>query len=899
MADKCCNSNSDAENEENRTDSCCSSTNLEIKQENTSCCSSNKDSVNSFNSIPIFIQTETSCCSSNTSKETDKELEKKSCCSNSLPSEKKQETTNCCSSKTTIKEDETLVKTSCCSSTEQQTIETISNALPSGEKMAYRVHGMDCPACAKTIEKSLSTLKDISEVKVNYSTAKMQVAASHLDAFIPIESEIKKLGYSIEPLDQKGNIKTFEIEGMDCGSCAKSIENHLNTLSTVKNVSVNFSTGKMKIEHSDSAENIISEVSKIGFKASLQSNKKSIQTNKNKSDNGLIILSGVLIALGFIGSFNGISPIMSTILYAIAMVISGYKPVKSAFYAIKSRSLDMNVLMSVAAIGAALIGEWLEGATVVWLFAIGNILQTKSIERTRNSIRNLMDLAPPEAWVRVGSEIIKKSVEEITIGDVIIVKPGDKIPLDGEIIQGESSVNQAPITGESIPVDKEIGDTVYAGTINENGSLEIKVTKLVEDTTISKIIHLVEEAQEQKAPTEAFVDKFASVYTPIVFILALAIMLLPPLLGFGTWGDWFYKGLELLVVACPCALVISTPVAIVSAIGNAAKNGVLIKGGTFLEKAGAITAIAFDKTGTLTEGKPKVTEIQTLHVTEDELLSIALTLEDYSTHPIAKAIVEYANEKGIQPKIGELFRSIVGKGVQATIEGNIYYGGNLKLFEEMNVSLDDAKNHVQDLQNKGKTVVVIGTQHQVIGIIAVSDTIRETTASALKALKQSGVNQTVMLTGDNEGSAKIIASEANVTRYFADLLPEDKVDAIKKLQNEGHKVAMVGDGINDAPALATADLGIAMGGAGTDTAMETADIVLMADNLDKLPHTMKLSRKALTIIKQNIWFSVIIKVIALVLIFPGWLTLWMAVLSDTGAALIVILNALRLLKFKE
>lgn len=896
MADKYSNSNNDAEDTENRTDSCCSSTNLDIKQENTSCCASNKDLVNSLNSIPIFIQTETSCCSSNTSKETDKELEKINCCSTSLPSEKKQETTNCCSSNTTIKEDETLVNTSCCSSNEQQ---TISNSLTFGEKMAYRVHGMDCPACAKTIEKGLSILKDIAEVKVNYNTAKMQVAASHLDAFIPIESEIKKLGYSIEPLDQKGNTKTFEIAGMDCGSCAKSIEKHLNTLSTVKNVSVNFSTGKMKIEHSDSDENIISEVSKIGFKASLQLNKKSVQTNKNKNDNGLITLSGILIALGFIGSFNGISPIMSTILYAIAMVISGFKPVKSAFYAIKSRSLDMNVLMSAAAIGAALIGEWLEGATVVWLFAIGNLLQTKSIERTRNSIRNLMDLAPPEAWVRVGSEIIKKSVEEITIGDIIIVKPGDKIPLDGEITQGASSVNQAPITGESIPVDKEIGDTVYAGTINENGSLEIRVTKLVEDTTISKIIHLVEEAQEQKAPTEAFVDKFASVYTPIVFILAFAIMLLPPLLGFGTWGDWFYKGLELLVVACPCALVISTPVAIVSAIGNAAKNGVLIKGGTFLEKAGAISAIAFDKTGTLTEGKPKVSEIKALNISKEELLSIALTLEDYSTHPIAKAIVGYTIEKGIQPKNGELFKSIVGKGIQATIQGEIFYAGNLRLFEEMNVTLADVKNHVQDMQNNGKTVIIIGTNHQVLGMIAVSDTIRDTTVSALKGLKRSGVNQTVMLTGDNEGSAKMIASEANVTRYFADLLPEDKVDAIKKLQNEGHNVAMVGDGINDAPALATADLGIAMGGAGTDTAMETADIVLMADNLDKLPHTMKLSRKALTIIKQNIWFSVIIKVIALVLIFPGWLTLWMAVLSDTGAALIVILNAIRLLKLKE
>ena len=866
---------------ENKEESCCSSSvQSNAKQENSSCCSSNKDSVNSFNSIPIIIQ------------------EKTSCCSPSFPSENEQKTNTCCNSEPTSKEDKNSVKTSCCSSNEQQTIEVISNSLPSVEKMSYRVHGMDCAACAITIEKGLSKLKDIAEVKVNFSTAKMQVAASNADAFIPIESEIKKLGYSAEPLNQKGNIKTFNIEGMDCGSCAKSIENHLNTLPSVKNVSVNFSTGKMKIEHSGSVEEIISEVSKIGYKASLQSNKKSIQTNKNKNENGLVILSGVLIALGFIGSFNGISTMMSTILYAIAMVISGYKPVKSAFYAIKSRSLDMNVLMSAAAIGAALIGEWLEGATVVWLFAIGNYLQTKSIERTRNSIRNLMDLAPQEAWVQVGSEIIKKPVEEITVGDMIIVKPGDKIPLDGEIIQGESSVNQAPITGESIPVDKEIGDTVYAGTINEHGSLEIKVTKLVEDTTISKIIHLVEEAQEQKAPTEAFVDKFASIYTPVVFILALAIMVLPPLLGFGTWGEWFYKGLELLVVACPCALVISTPVAIVSAIGNAAKNGVLIKGGTFLEKAGAITAIAFDKTGTLTEGKPKVSEIKALNVSEEELLSIALTLEGYSTHPIAKSIVSYANEKGIQPKNGEMFKSIVGKGVQATIQGNIFYAGNLKLFEEMNVSLVDVKNHVQEIQDKGKTVIIIGTQNQIIGIIAVSDTIRETSASALKALKQSGVNQTVMLTGDNEGTAKMIASEANVNRYFAGLLPEDKVDAIKKLQNEGHKVAMVGDGINDAPALATADLGIAMGGAGTDTAMETADIVLMADNLDKLPHTMKLSRKALTIIKQNIWFSIIIKVIALVLIFPGWLTLWMAVLSDTGAALIVILNAIRLLKFK-
>lgn len=825
--------------------------------------------------------------------------EKITCCSGKpeIKKETNSSTSSCCSSEPAIKNDSDSKVSSCCSTEHQTEITSTFNA--SGEKKEFRVSGMDCPACAKTIEKGLRSLKDIEEVKVNYSTAKMQVIAKNTAAFQPIEDEIKKLGFSAEPLNQNKNVKTYAIEGMDCSSCAKSIENHLASNPSVQSVSINFSTGKMKIEHSGKVEDIISEVSKIGYKASLQSRSKPAQTNKNTTENGLIVFSGLLIVLGFIGSFNGISEAISTLLYAVAMVISGYKPARSAFYAIKSRSLDMNVLMSAAAIGAALIGEWLEGATVVWLFAIGNFLQTKSIERTRDSIRNLMDLAPPEAWVKVGSDTIKKPVEEISVGDTIVVKPGDKIPLDGEILQGESSVNQAPITGESIPVDKSIGDTVYAGTINENGSLEIKVTKLVEDTTISKIIHLVEEAQEQKAPTEAFVDKFATIYTPIVFVSALVVMILPPLFGLGTWGEWFYKGLELLVVACPCALVISTPVAIVSAIGNAAKNGVLIKGGTFLEIAGAITAVAFDKTGTLTEGKPKVSEIKALNVSEEELLSIALTLEDQSTHPIAKAIVEHANEKGIQPKNGELFKNIVGKGVQATIEGDIFYAGNLKLFEESSVPVKDVKEQVQEIQNKGKTVVIIGTQRHIMGVIAVSDVIRETTASALKSLKQSGIKQSVMLTGDNNGTAKVIASEASVDRYFAELLPEDKVDAVKQLQNEGHKVAMVGDGINDAPALATADLGIAMGGAGTDTAMETADIVLMADNLDKLPHTMKLSRKALTIIKQNIWFSIIIKVVALVLIFPGWLTLWMAVLSDTGAALIVILNALRLLKFRE
>jgi Zn2+/Cd2+-exporting ATPase len=810
------------------------------------------------------------------------------CCSSEAAEDLKEK--SCCSSEEVIEK-----KQSCCRS---EAVAVGAAGIASAEMVEYRVFGMDCPSCAASIEKGLGKLKNIEDIKVNYNTGKLRFMGNKETNLEHVEDVVQKLGFKVEPLEQNKNVRIYHVEGMDCSSCAKSIENHLNTIPGVNSVSVHFSTGKLKAEHENSVEEIISEVSKIGFRASLSSKNNGAEPAKHNDGKGLIITSGILIALGFIGSFTGVSPFITTLMYAMAMVISGYKPVKSAFYSIKSRSLDMNVLMSAAALGAAFIGEWLEGATVVWLFALGTTLQNMSLEKTRDSIRNLMNLAPSEAWIKVGSQLMKKPVEEVSVGDILVVKPGDRIPLDGEIVTGESSVNQAPITGESIPVDKQAGDTVYAGTINENGSLEVKVTKLVEDTTIAKIIHLVEEAQEQKAPTQAFIDKFAGIYTPIVFVLALVVMVIPPLLNFGTWGEWFYKGLELLVVACPCALVISTPVAIVSAIGNAAKNGVLIKGGTFLEKAGAINAIAFDKTGTLTEGKPNVSQINALRTSEDELLSIALTLEEYSTHPIAQTIVRYANDKGIQAKQGELFKSIVGKGVQATIGGEVYYAGNARLFDEMEIPLGEAKASVEDLHSKGKTVVIIGTRKEIIGVISVADTIRTTTVNALNGLKKAGVNQVVMLTGDNEGTAKMISKETSVNRYFAELLPEDKVEAIKQLQREGHNVAMVGDGINDAPALATADLGIAMGGAGTDTAMETADIVLMADNLEKLPHTINLSRKALSIIKQNIWFSLIVKFVALALIFPGWLTLWLAVLSDTGAAIIVILNALRLVKVK-
>ncbi|MFB1083015.1 heavy metal translocating P-type ATPase [Jeotgalibacillus sp. JSM ZJ347] len=807
---------------------------------------------------------------------------KSSCCSIENTQEEKEAAGSCCSNK---------------SPEPEQTGEMNEKSI--NHVQTFKVSGMDCPSCASTLEKGLSKREGVQSISVNYAAGKMTVGALNNDIFAAIPEDVKKFGFEAEPERPVKDAYIYQVSGMDCSSCAATLEKHMTGNVGVQSVKVNFSTGKMHISHTLSDEQVVKEVQKSGFDAKLATLRNQKKTDEKKIKAfPVTTVSGLLLAIGFIGSFTAIPEWMITLFYASAIVIGGYKPARSAFYAVKSRSLDMNVLMVTAAIGAALIGEWFEGATVVWLFALGNALQNRSIERTRDSIRSLINLTPSEAVIKAADGTVVKDVEDVSIHDIMIVKPGEKIPLDGEITAGRSSLNQAPITGESLPVDKEPGDKVYAGTVNESGSLEVKVTRLSEDTTIARIIHLVEEAQEKKAPTQAFIDRFAAVYTPIVFLLALLVMVVPPLAGFGAWGEWFYRGLALLVVACPCALVISTPVAIVSAIGNAARNGVLIKGGTFLEKAGAIKAIAFDKTGTLTEGKTKVTQVITLEGDSETLVSIAKTIEEHSTHPIAQAVISYANERNISAKAGNGFSAIAGKGATAFIDGTEYFAGKPKLFKENGVSTAHLDEQIDVMENEGNTLVAVGTRDQILGLIAVADTVRDITVRSIEKLKQSGVSEMVMLTGDNEGTAKKMAAETGLDRYFAELMPEDKVTAVKKLQNEGKQVAMVGDGINDAPALATADLGIAMGGAGTDTAMETADIVLMADNLEKLPYTISLSRKALTIIKQNIWFSLMTKLAALMLIFPGFLTLWMAVLSDTGAALIVILNSMRLLRMK-
>lgn len=701
----------------------------------------------------------------------------------------------------------------------------------------------------------------------------------------------------------------FRVEGFSCANCAGKFERNVKELPGVRDAKVNFGASKISVVGNATIE----ELEKAGAFENLKiyPKKTAQQRDKAQDENSKeikisfikkyeeVLFSALLIVIGFISLFtNGEENVVTTLLFLAAILIGGYSLFKVGLQNLFRLDFDMKTLMTVAIIGAAIIGEWAEGAIVVILFAISEALERFSMDRARKSIRSLMDIAPKEAIVRRNGQEILVGVESIAIGDVMIVKPGQKIAMDGLVVKGYSAVNQAAITGESLPVAKTVNDEVYAGTLNEEGLLEVKVTKLVEDTTIAKIIELVEEAQGERAPSQAFIDKFAKYYTPLIILIAGFVAVIPPLLFNGDWETWVYQGLSILVVGCPCALVISTPISIVSAIGNAANKGVLIKGGIYLEEMGGLKAIAFDKTGTLTKGIPVVTDFKLLKDSSSQidLLAIVAALENRSGHPLASAIVRKANETGINYKgvVVEKFESITGKGIKGSIEGITYYIGSPKLFQTTTVDFPE----ITAFQKEGKTVMVMGTEEETLAIIAVADQVRESSKGVISKLHSHGI-KTIMLTGDNESTAKAKGHEIGVSDVQAELMPEDKLNYIKQLRSEYGKVAMVGDGVNDAPALAAATVGVAMGGAGTDTALETADVVLMADDLTKLPFTIKLSRKALGIIKSNIMFALGIKVLALLLVVPGWLTLWIAILADMGATLLVSLNSMRLLRVKE
>lgn len=608
----------------------------------------------------------------------------------------------------------------------------------------------------------------------------------------------------------------------------------------------------------------------------------------------IIASSLILLVSGLIYEFIFSQRIIAQLLFLAVVGIAGHGIIKRGFSSlVLQKRLDMNFLMTVAASGAFLIGHGEEGAAVIFLFFMAEFLEEYAEERTKNSVAALIRLAPETATVRRKGREEKVHVHKVKAGETILIKPGDRIPLDGIVAKGTSSVNQAPITGESIPVTKSKESEVFAGTINEEGYLEIRVSKTSNETTLSKIVKLVENAQKQKSNSEKFIDRFAKYYTPAVILLALAVAVVPTLIFGQPLSGWLYKALVLLVVSCPCALAISTPVSMVSGITSAAKNGVLIKGGRYIEEMRKVKALAFDKTGTLTQGKPEVIDVISLNeYPKRKLLQVALSLESLSKHPIAEAIAKRAQKESIKPINIEKFESVAGKGVKGEIDGRMYYLGNKNFFKE--IGIDFPQGEVKDLENQGKTVIVIGNDSHIMGIVTLMDKIREGAAKVIKELKKEGI-RTVMLTGDNERVAKAVAHQLNIDEYYSELLPGEKVKMVEELLRKYEHVVMVGDGVNDAPALAKAHVGIAMGAIGSDVAIETSDVALMQDDLSKVNYLIKLSKRTMDIVRQNVFASILIKGSFAVLVFPGIVTLWLAVaFGDMGLSLGVILNAIRL-----
>jgi len=763
---------------------------------------------------------------------------------------------------------------------------------------ALQVDGITCLDCAKKFEEAVGRLPDVQAATLNTITGRVTVQGRvDLDA-------IRRLGkeenYTITPLaDDK--VTELQVTGITCVDCARKFERAVGDMPSVTSVSLDALTGKLTVRGDVDLTAIRALGKEENYRIELSNPRTTSQTESSGVDWEKVraVLSGIGLALAYGLEKTGASPVAFIFAYLATIVLGGWDNFKKAAYALPRLNFNMSVLMSIAVIGAVAIGEYQEGATVAFLYAVSEMLEAWTVARARRSIRQLMAIAPQTARVRRAEGEVEIPVEKVNVGDVMLVRPGEKIAMDGVIVLGESAVNQAAITGESIPVAKGPGDEVFAGTLNTAGYLEVRVTKLVQDTTLAKIIQMVENAQSQRAPTQEIGRAFAAVYTPIVLALAVLIVVIPPTLLGEAWIPWIYRGLALLVVACPCALVISTPVAIISAISNAARQGVLIKGGVYLEAAGSLKAMAFDKTGTLTQGEPVVTDILPAGtIDKDQLLQMAAALEARSEHPLAQAIVKAAQQNGLPALTVQEFKATAGSGVEGIVNGQLVRIGNKYLFAGQDLALAELAPAIERLQQEGKTVVAVGTEAALLGIIALADAVRPESAAAIKDLKAAGIQHIVMLTGDNRSTAQAVAAAVGVDEYRAELLPHDKLSAIQELAGRYGKVAMVGDGINDAPALAAATIGIAMGGAGTDTALETADVALMADDLSKLAFTVRLSRRALSIIRQNIAFSIGLKVLAVLAVFPGWLTLWLAILADLGATIIVTINSMRLLGVK-
>ena len=685
---------------------------------------------------------------------------------------------------------------------------------------------------------------------------------------------------------------------MDCPTEEALIRKKLGDMTQVKSLEFNLMQRVLTVVHTpESLEQILAALRALGFEPELADGiGKLALAAENKKTLWPLIVAGVAALLSESADWLGYTAWLSAALALVAVALCGLGTYKKGWVSIKSGSLNINALMSIAVTGAIVIGHWSEAAMVMVLFTLAELIEARSLDRARNAIAGLMSLAPDTTTVQQADGSWQEiAAANVAVGSMVRVKPGERIGLDGEIVRGSSTVDQAPITGESLPVEKGVGDAVFAGTINQAGSLEYRVTAAASHSTLARIIHAVEEAQGVKAPTQRFVDRFAQIYTPAVLAIAALIAVVPPLLLGEAWGEWVYKALVLLVIACPCALVISTPVSIVSGLAAAARKGILVKGGVYLEQGRKLKWLALDKTGTLTHGKPVQTDFAVLgnRLPENGQV-LASSLAAHSDHPVSQAIARAAAEQGITTQTVHEFTALAGRGVQGEIDGVHYVLGNHRLIHERGLCSAELENRLAALEREGKTVVLLADEVQVLALFAVADTVKESSREAIAQLHQLGIN-TLMLSGDNPHTAAAIAAQVGIDRAYGDQLPQDKLAAVEKLAAEG-AVGMVGDGINDAPALARADIGFAMGAMGTDTAIETADVALMDDDLRKIPAFVRLSQATHAVLVQNIVLALAIKAVFLALTIAGLGTMWMAVFADVGASLLVVGNGLRLLR---
>ncbi len=695
----------------------------------------------------------------------------------------------------------------------------------------------------------------------------------------------------------------LQIGGMDCSCEASLIEKKMRSLRGVKNFDINPVSKQVRISYIPSkvtTQDIIRSISETGMNASLVKDHKERSTWWKEPQQLALYGTGILILIAFALGFIGVQAIYVNVIYVLAVLVGVYYPARKALIALANLTPTIHLLMLIGSAGAMALGMWAESAILIFVYSLGDVLESYAVDKARGAIRSLVELMPKEALVRRDGKEVMLPTENIEVGYTVIVRPGERIPVDGIVVQGSSYVDQAAVTGESIPVHKMPGEDVFAGTINQNGSLEVQVSKPASETMLSKIICSVEDAQARKTSYQRFSDSFAKYYTPAMFVLGVLVATVPPMFFGAEWRPFVLRGLVVFVVSCSCGLALSVPVAVVAAMANAARNGTVFKGGAYLEVVHKVKAIAFDKTGTLTIGRPEVTDIQTFNgVSEKDLLGLAGSIESRSGHPIAAAIVRKAKEKDAYTDLQvEDFHETSGLGVKAKIAGKQYVVGNVRFQKESGVSVEQSHEAIARLENEGKTTIIISNDGRLAGLLAIADKVRPGAKASLQRLKDAGL-RTIMLTGDNELSAKAIALQVGVDEHYAQLLPTDKVGVIKSLKEKYGIVAMVGDGINDAPAMAASDVGIAMGAAGTDIAIEAGDVVLMSDDLSKIAYLRELSSRTVAIISQNIAVSLLNVAFMVIAALIGLLGLVTGLLLNEASAVLVIFNALRLLKWKS